>query len=287
MIIDSHTHFYDPSRPGGVPWPQKDSPLHRTVLPDHFREVSEGTGVLGTVIVEASPILEDNQWILDLAENDPSIVGFVGNLDLFADGFTENLDRFAGNSLFCGIRARGFAESRLLEESEIKRLEVLASKNLALDLLARTESLGTVEELARTLPNLSIVLDHVVHVTIDGGTPDPEWRAGLEGLSAFDNVNCKVSALPENASTRPAPTDPEFYRRTIEFLMNTLGSHRLLWGSNWPVCELASDYSTALGVVESFLSNVSASDRENVLYRTSQRVYGWNMDRLAGLGIES
>ena len=282
MIIDSHTHFYDPSRPGGVPWPQQDTPLHRTVLPKHFREVSKNTGVIGTVIVEASPLIDDNQWILDLAENDPSVVGFVGNLDVGADGFAENLDRFAGNPLFCGVRARGFAEARLLEETELRNLEILASKNLALDLLARPDDLGTVEELARSQPKLSIVLDHVVHVPIDGGTPDFAWRDGLERLIEHENVNCKVSALPENTSPRPAPTDPKFYRPTIEFLMATLGPQRLLWGSNWPVCELASDYATTLLLVESVLANASAQDRENIFYRTSQRVYGWSSNRLPG-----
>src|SRR5262245_27953453 len=64
-IIDCHTHFYDPSRPGGVPWPGKDDKvLYRTVLPKQFREVAGPLGVTGTVVVEASPLVEDNQWLL-------------------------------------------------------------------------------------------------------------------------------------------------------------------------------------------------------------------------------
>ena len=72
MIIDTHTHFYDPTRPEGVPWPPADNELlYRTVLPEHHRALAAPEGVTGTVVVEASAWLADNQWILDLAAADP------------------------------------------------------------------------------------------------------------------------------------------------------------------------------------------------------------------------
>ncbi len=81
-VIDTHTHFYDPTRPGGVPWPPKDDAvLYRRVLPGDYRALPKPRRVAATVVVEASPWLEDNQWILDLAAKDPFIVGFVGNLN--------------------------------------------------------------------------------------------------------------------------------------------------------------------------------------------------------------
>ena len=77
MIIDTHTHFYDPSRPQGVPWPGPENELlYRTVLPEHYRQIAEPEGVTGTVVVEASAWLDDNQWILDLAKDDPFNVIF-------------------------------------------------------------------------------------------------------------------------------------------------------------------------------------------------------------------
>ena len=75
-VIDTHTHFYDPTRPQGVPWPpNKESPFYRTVLPKDFLDVASPLGVRETVVVEASEWVEDNQWILDLAKTNPSIVG--------------------------------------------------------------------------------------------------------------------------------------------------------------------------------------------------------------------
>ena len=91
-IIDTHTHFYDPVRPGGVPWPGKgDALLHRTTLPADYRAQSVPQPVTGTVVVEASGLVEDNQWILDLAAKDKFIVGFVGNLKPGDDAFAGNL----------------------------------------------------------------------------------------------------------------------------------------------------------------------------------------------------
>ena len=77
-IIDCHTHFFDPTRPEGIPWPSKSSPLYRTVLPKHLRKLKTFRPVTGAVIVEASPWVEDNAWLLDLAKDDPFVVGIVG-----------------------------------------------------------------------------------------------------------------------------------------------------------------------------------------------------------------
>ena len=104
-IIDTHVHFYDPTRPEGVPWPGKnDKLLYRPFLPKHFRELTRPHKVTGTVVVECSPRLEDNQWVLDLARDDPFIFGLVGNLTPGTDDYPKHLERFARNPLFRGIR---------------------------------------------------------------------------------------------------------------------------------------------------------------------------------------
>src|SRR5262245_36008377 len=92
QIIDTHTHFYDPERPEGIPWPGKDDKaLYRRMLPDDYFKLSAPLGVTGTVVVEASPRLEDNQWLLDLAEKDPRVKGIVGNLTPGGEGYAEHV----------------------------------------------------------------------------------------------------------------------------------------------------------------------------------------------------
>src|SRR5437762_12225378 len=80
--LDAHTHFYDPTRPQGVPWPGKDDKLlYRKVLPGELKELAGKHGVRSTIVVEASPWVEDNQWLLGLAAREPFIAGVVGRLD--------------------------------------------------------------------------------------------------------------------------------------------------------------------------------------------------------------
>ena len=86
-IIDCHTHFYDPTRPGGIAWPGEDSPLYGVVLPENLRALPKPRPVTGTVIVEASPWIEDNQWLLDIAKDDPFVVGIVGHLKPGGEGY--------------------------------------------------------------------------------------------------------------------------------------------------------------------------------------------------------
>src|SRR5271166_3012301 len=92
-IIDTHIHLFDPRRPQGVPWPGKDDKiLYRPALPDRFRRVTKGLGVVGAIEIECSPWLEDNQWVLDVAAQDTMIVGTIGNLEPGAPKFRAQLE---------------------------------------------------------------------------------------------------------------------------------------------------------------------------------------------------
>ena len=274
MFIDTHTHFYDPGRPQGVPWPPSDNELlYRTVLPRHLKAFAEPVGITGTVVVEASPWVEDNQWILDLAEKDPYIVGFVGNLDPASDTFDAHLDRLSENPIFRGIRVgREHIQNEALAESGVRRL---AEKDLSLDILAGPEQLRLVSNLARSLPDLRIILNHVVHVPIDGLTPDATWIEGLHAIAQFPQVFCKVSGMVEMAKTSPAPAAMSYYAPTMDHLWQILGEDRLVYGSNWPVCERAADYATVFGITQEYFSGIGAEAMEKVFWRNAKSAYNF------------
>ena len=104
-IIDTHIHLFDTTRAQGVPWPEKtDTILYRPALPERYRKVTQNLGVVGAIEVECSPWLEDNQWVLDLVARDSIIVGVIGDLEPGHPRFRAQLDRFARNPLFRGIR---------------------------------------------------------------------------------------------------------------------------------------------------------------------------------------
>lgn len=248
-IIDPHTHFYDPTRPQGVPWPPPgERTLYRPVLPEEFRALAQPLGVTGTVVVEASPWVEDNQWVLDLAERDPFIVGFVGHLTPGRPEFAAQLARFARNRLFRGIRVGGdIMQQALRDPATLDDFRRLADRNLALDVLLSPDQLPDVEFFADKLRDLRIIVDHVANVTI---TPPPHpnrWVSGLAGCHYSPNVVMKISGLIEGSGRRggQAPTDLEFYRPVLDAVWHIFGEDRLLYASNWPVSTLFADYATA------------------------------------------
>src|SRR3954469_1401445 len=131
-VIDAHTHFYDPTRPGGVPWPAKgDKALYRPVLPAEYEKLARPLGGVRTVVVEASPWVEDNQWLLDLAAKDKFLVGVVGHLDPAADDFETNLRRFARDPLFRGIRISHDDLRAGLTGKLVERCQLLVDHDLA------------------------------------------------------------------------------------------------------------------------------------------------------------
>jgi predicted TIM-barrel fold metal-dependent hydrolase len=256
-IIDTHTHFYDPRRPQGVPWPPpNDRVLYRPVLPAEYQALAAPHGVVGTVLVEASPWVEDNQWVLELAEREPFILGVVGNLQPGSPDFASQLNRFARNRLFRGIRVGSATLSAAQPGSAtFDDLRRLADGDLSLDLLIPPEQLPAAAQLGRDLPTLRIVVDHCANVPV-GVAPPNDWVGGLSACHYAENVFMKVSGLVEGTGRRggQAPVEPTHYWSLLEALWRPFGEDRLIYGSNWPVCTHFASYATVQGLVETYFS---------------------------------
>jgi L-fuconolactonase len=275
-MIDTHVHFYDPERPQGVPWPSPDQKrLYRRVLPEHYRALADPEGVTGIIVVEASPWVQDNDWILRLAEVEPWIVGFVGNLDPFSGDFAGHLDRLSGHPLFRGIRLGRSHLLRAREGGLDDAMARLSARGLTLDLLVGSEDLPEVARLAADHPDLKIVLNHVALVPIDGRAPDPSWKAGIRTVAAHRGVYCKVSGLVEAAVGQPVPLDPVYYAPTVEALLEILGEDRLLFGTNWPVCERAAGFADVVRIARECLAQKGETVLAKVFRDNSRAAYGW------------
>jgi predicted TIM-barrel fold metal-dependent hydrolase len=251
-VIDTHTHFYDPTRPQGVPWPPKnDALLYRPVYPEEFKKLAQPHGVTGTVVVEASPWLEDNQWVLDLAARDKFLLALVGNIKPGRSEFGAELKRFAANPLFRGIRIGVWEKSPLAEDvSVVRDLKLLAERGLALDVLTGPDKLSAVAKLAATVPDLRIVIDHCANVRVDGQSPPAAWIEGLRACSPHRNVFMKVSGLVEGTGRADglAPADTAFYRSVLDAIWESFGENRVIYGSNWPVSARFASYATVFGI---------------------------------------
>ena len=278
-IIDTHTHFYDPARPQGAPWPPKeDKLLYRTVLPEHYLALPKPQPVAGTVVVEASRWVEDNQWVLDLAAGEPFIVGLVGNLPVGQEGFAALLERFAVNVLFRGLRVNAARLKEGLGQAQfVDDLRRLAAKDLSLDVVGGPELLPDTARLAGAIPGLRIVIDHVAGVRIDGRAPDAQWLAGMRAAAQRQNVHCKVSGLVEGSGRADgtAPRAAEFYRPVLEAIWESFGPERLIYGSNWPVSERFAPLATVQQLVADCFGAKGQAALERVFWKNALAVYKW------------
>lgn len=274
-IIDCHTHFYDPTRPEGVPFPGKGTPLYRTTLPEHLRAQKMFRKVTGTVIVEASPWVEDNAWLLNLAEKDPFVLGIVGNLQPGSPTFAKDLDRFAANPLFRGIRISGTAAEKLLEADSTDDLQRLADRDLALDV---NGSAAVVARLAERLPALRIVLNHSGHAPVTEAGPTTEWIDSIHAAAKHPNVFCKISHLVRTAlheKRPPGTTELDFYRPYLDEMWEAFGEDRVIYASNWPVSESISDYETLERVPLQHAFEKGGSATRKFCSLNSQRAFRW------------
>ncbi|RKU11086.1 amidohydrolase [Candidatus Poribacteria bacterium] len=285
MIIDTHTHFYDPTRSEGVPWPNpNDELLYRTVMPDDYKKLAVPEGVTGTVVVEASKWVEDNQWILDLASNEPFIVGFVGNLNPNDADFADNLNRFSANPLFRGIRLGGGHLQSIGDKDFMKNIEKLAEKELTLDLLINPDALRNVPALVEHTccrqsgsAKMRVVINHIAGVRVDGNPPDAAWVSAIQEVARYPNVYCKVSGLAEHTGQTPAPEDVAYYTPTIDVLWKAFGEDRLIYGSNWPVSERFAQYKVVQKIVDDYFSPKGDEVKAKFFWQNAKAAYQLNV----------
>lgn len=276
-IIDCHTHFYDPSRPEGVPWPGKGTSLYRTVLPKDLRAIPTFRPVTGTIVVEASPWVEDNVWLLSLASRDPFVVGVVGNLQLRDPEFAARLKRFAADRRYRGIRVSSTAVKERVERGEFREFQRLAEANLALDVNGGPDTPAILAKLAPHVPDLRIVLNHIGNVRITATAPPEDWRAGIAAAARQPNVYCKISALVEGAARdgQPAPVELDFYRPYLDAVWEPFGDERVIYGSNWPVSERAASYVALQKIALEYARGRGLTALRNFCADNSQRAYRW------------
>lgn len=276
-IIDTHVHFYDPSRPQGVPWPPKDdTSLYRTVLPKDYRALPVSQPVNGVVVAEASTWVEDNQWILDLASHDPFIIGLVGNLPVDSAEFGKHFKRFAANPLFCGVRIRhGSLADWLNSPTFINNLRLIADRGLCFDIQSSPAWVAQTDRLTHLVPGLRLIVNHVAGVPVTGGPPPEEWRQMMLTMAEHPEVFMKVSGLVEGTrrTKGDAPVNAEFYQPVLDTLWNIFGPDRLIYGSDWPVSGRFAQLATVQQIATTFFASKGQAALDKIFWKNAQAAY--------------
>jgi len=278
-MIDTHIHLYDTSREQGVPAPpREDALLYKPHLPEEFTKIAKSSGVTGTVIVEASDWIEDNQWVLDLVEGDGFYVGLVGKLDFTDKQFKKHLKRLRQDRRLVGIRVRVAKSIDFTDEVVVENVRAMARCNLTLDILPHGISVADCNIIACAVPNIRIVVNHCLAYAADGKPVDRKWSDEVKKLAKNKNVYCKVSGLYQHSAVQPAPKDVEHYRSLLDTLWNVFGQDRLIYGSNWPVTKRSGDYASYVAVVNSYFAEKGKEASEHYFWKNAAEAYQLDLE---------
>jgi predicted TIM-barrel fold metal-dependent hydrolase len=280
-ILDAHVHLYDPTRPEGVPWPPETNTLiYKKTLPDRLRQACDGLGVVGAIEVECSPWLEDNQWVLDVMEKDPIMVGTIGDLEPDDAEFAEHLDHFGANPMFLGIRygylwGRDF-RAQLRKPRFVAGMKLLAERGMTLDTANQSvRALEDVVNLTDNVPDLRVVLDHLPKLAVPEPGPERDaYQAAMKALGERPSIYVKVSAVLREVDGQ-VPDDLEIYRPKLDEMWSVFGEDRVVYGSDWPNSEPLGPYAKVLSVVKRYASEKSREAQEKFFWRNSIKAYRW------------
>lgn len=251
-IIDTHFHLYDQTRPQGAPYPF--TPNAPPFLPRHFRESAIALGISGGIKVEASPWVEDNLWVLMIIENEPMIVGMVGNLDPLKPEFREYLERYHRNKLFLGIRYGNIWKGHDLVSAVnrpefIDNMKAFAQTGLTLEVAnPRLDLIEATLRLKEKVPELRVVLGHLQALALP--TEAAAFKRYAENLKELRKRGAyvKVSGLHRPRSSADAGFDPAVYKPVMDFIWDIFGEDLLVYsGRNKTALEILKAYFLAKG----------------------------------------
>jgi L-fuconolactonase len=284
-IIDAHIHLFDTSRPGGVPWPEKtDTAIYRPALPERLMGIAVPHGVVGAIAIEASPLLADNDWLLQVANQNPFIVGIVGDLVPGTPSFLKDLDRLHRDPLFLGIRYGNLWKRDLAVDMNradfIPGLTAVAQAGLVLESANPTPSLiRALAEVSDKVPSLRIVVDHLPHL-VELENPDArnEYWSDLRHLSQNPSVFVKLSEIPIRIGNEVV-LKPEFYKARLDAIWELFGDDRTLFGSDWPNGDQVATYSETMAIARAYVSSKGAVACQKYFWKNSIAAYKWHRRR--------
>lgn len=284
-VIDSHIHLFDPTRPGGVPWPLKtDTAIYKPAIPARYENIARPFGVVGAIAVEASPLASDNDWVLQQAADHPIIVGLVGDLVPGSPTFGQQMDRLHRNPIFVGIRYGNLWDHDLSIDMNkpgfLGDLRKLASAGLELDSANPDPKLiRALLDLSQHIPELRIVIDHLPNAVVPAD-PDAhrEYVSHLKTLSQNANVFIKLSEIPVKQGNQVS-TALSFYKDRLDAIWEIFGEDHILFGSDWPNSDHIASYAETFGIVRRYISTKGRVASEKFYWKNSKAAYQWKPRR--------
>lgn len=271
MKIDSHQHFWSLSR-GDYGWLGPDlAPIHRDFGPSDLAPLLAAAGINKTIVVQAADTVAETEFLLDLADSSDMIAGVVGWIDMESADAVTTLERLARHAKFKGIRPmlQNLDDDTWILRPAITRVfDALTDIHLTFDALALPRHLPHLLTRLLRHPDLHCVIDHAAKPEIANGQFDP-WRADMTRLARQTQCYAKFSGLVTEAAPEYALAD---FTPVRDVLLGEFGAHRLMFGSDWPVLNLAGSYPSWVDMAQA-MTGFEGSDADAFWGGTAARFY--------------
>jgi L-fuconolactonase len=273
MKIDTHQHFWEYNGRDYVWMSAGMERLRKDHLPKDLLPLIDAAGIGATVAVQARQSLEESTWLLQLADAYPFIRAVVGWVDLGSERVVEQLERLARHPKFRGVRHVVHDEPDdkfMLRESFLNGLSQLKRFGLTYDLLLFPRHLPIACDVVKRFPNQLFVLDHIAKPPLRAGEIEP-WASDLKQLAGFANVFCKISGMVTEA--RWDSWEARDFEPYLDVVLSAFGPHRLMIGSDWPVCTLAADYPSVINLEADYVARLSIDEQHAILEKNPIEFY--------------
>jgi len=272
LIVDAHHHFWDPSR-RDYPWMGDElAAIRKPFGPPELQPLLGAAGVDKTVLVQTVSSLSETRELLATATSTDFVAGVVGWIDLTDPEVAHalaDLRSGPGGNFLLGVRHQVHDEADpnwLLRDDVQRGIRSVGDAGLVYDLLVRTRELPAAIETARRNPDVRFVLDHIAKPRIAAGPRDADWERAMGPLAGHQNVSCKLSGMVTEADWSDWTREDlkPYVARALEWF----GPKRCMFGSDWPVCLLASEYGHVVATMREIVG-----DDDDVFGATASRVY--------------
>jgi L-fuconolactonase len=274
-VIDTHAHFWDVEQ-FDYPWIESGSPFDRSFSLQDYQSASAEVPVRRMVFVECDAdsrfSIAEAEWVAGLAGSDPRIEAMVPRVSLLGDEASATLERMSSMPLVRGIRdnIQGHRAGFALQDRFIRGVQEVHRRGLHFELCLTHDQLEEVTELVRRCPDGRFVLDHCAKPGIKAGLREP-WLTQMHEMASLPNLVCKISGLVTEADWEAwKPEEVLWYARAAA---EAFGHERIMFGSDWPVNEVAGGFARWYRLAEDLARPWSEEDRDRFFWRNAEGVY--------------
>ena len=274
--IDAHQHFWAPAR-GDYDWMPMDEPrLARRYLPADLAPVLATHGIEGTVLVQAAATIHETEYMLGLADATPFVAGVVGWVDFERAEDRRQLERLAAHPKFVGIRPmiQDIPDDDWMLRDDVQwGFAAVSELGLTFDALGFPQHLANFLTILTRYPDMRVVVDHCMKPRIRDHSAEgfAFWAEGMARIAAETGAFCKLSGLVTEAEEDWRVADLQPY---ADHVLEVFGPERVMWGSDWPVCRLRTEYAGWIDVAEALTSGLGETGMDRVFGGSAAAFYG-------------